>query len=278
MILEVDNASFSYDGITRQFDGITFSLREGEVLSLLGRNGTGKSTLIKCIMNLLRLQNGRVSLNGQDVAGMRPEEIARQIGYVPQVHNTVFPFTALDFVLMGRAPHIATFAVPKEEDYAKADEAFSRIGITHLREKSIAEISGGESQMVMIARALAQEPAMLILDEPTSHLDFGNQMRVITTIDRLAAGGIAVLMSTHFPDHGFMISHSVAVLQGGRMIAYGRAEDVITRENLLTAYGIDVCVRYIEEAGRRVCIPLHTCSCRDGKGDARAPLRQSIGE
>ncbi len=272
MILEVEDASFSYNGVTRQLDDISFSLGEGEVLSLLGRNGTGKSTLIKCIMNILRLQEGSVRLGGQNVTEMRPEEIARHIGYVPQVHHVVFPFTALDFVLMGRAPHIATFAVPKEEDYEKAEEAFSRIGITHLREKSVSEISGGESQMVMIARALAQEPAMLILDEPTSHLDFGNQMRVIATMDRLAAEGIAVLMSTHFPDHGFMISHAVAILQGGRMIACGRAEDVITRENLLAAYGIDVCVQYIEEAGRRVCIPLHTGTCRDGSGDA-PPVR-----
>lgn len=264
MILEVKDAAFSYDGAIRQFEGISFSLQKGEVLSLLGRNGTGKSTLIKCIMNILQLQIGGVRLSGQNITKMRPEEIARQVGYVPQVHHAVFPFTALDFVLMGRAPYIGVFAAPGEEDYAKAEAAFSRIGISHLRERSIAEISGGEAQMVMIARALAQEPAMLILDEPTSHLDFGNQMKVIATIDRLAAEGIGVLMSTHFPDHGFMISHSVAILQGGRMMAHGRAEDVITRENLLAAYGVDVCVRYIEEAGRMVCIPIRACCHCDG--------------
>ncbi|HQD25155.1 MAG TPA: ABC transporter ATP-binding protein [Methanoculleus thermophilus] len=267
MILNVNNASFSYDGITKQFEDVSFSLRRGEVLSLLGRNGTGKSTLIKCILNILTPQSGMVEINGHRVTDMRPEEVAREVGYVPQVHHAVFPFTALDFVLMGRAPHISTFSVPKEEDYEKAEEAFARIGITHLREKCISEMSGGESQMVMIARALAQEPSLLILDEPTSHLDIGNQMKVIATIDRLAADGIAILMSTHFPDHGFLVSHTVAILQGGRLIAQGPAEDVITKENLHEAYGVDVCVRYVEEAERMVCIPINPCGCR-GRGEA----------
>ncbi|MCK9299365.1 MAG: ABC transporter ATP-binding protein [Methanoculleus sp.] len=262
MILNVNNASFSYDGITKQFEDISFSLGRGEILSLLGRNGTGKSTLIKCILSILRLQGGKVEIGGRRVADMRPEEIAQQVGYVPQTHHAVFPFTALDFVLMGRAPHIATFAVPKEEDYEKAEAAFARIGITPLREKCISEMSGGESQMVMIARALAQEPSLLILDEPTSHLDIGNQTKTMATIDRLAADGIAILMCTHFPDHAFLVSHTVAILEKGRLIAQGRAEDVITKENLREAYGVDICVHYIEEAGRTVCIPISPCGCR----------------
>lgn len=262
MILNVEHASFSYDGITKQFEDTSFSLQEGEVFSLLGRNGTGKSTLIKCILNILRLQGGSVKINGRQVADMRPEEVARQVGYVPQAHHVVFPFTALDFVLMGRAPHISAFAVPKEEDYEKTEEAFARVGISHLREKPISEISGGESQMVMIARALAQEPSLLILDEPTSHLDIGNQMKTVATIDHLAADGIAILMCTHFPDHAFLVSHSAAILDKGRFIAQGRAEDVITEENLREAYGVDICVHYIEEAGRTVCIPMNPCGCR----------------
>jgi iron complex transport system ATP-binding protein len=167
---------------------------------------------------------------------------------------------------MGRAPHISTFSVPNEKDYRKTEEAFERIGITHLREKPISEMSGGESQMVMIARALAQEPSLLILDEPTSHLDVGNQMKTIATIDQLAADGIAILMCTHFPDHAFLVSHSAAILNKGRLIAQGRAEDVITKENLREAYGVDSCVHYIEEAGRTVCIPMNPCGCR-GRGE-----------
>ena len=265
MILNVEGASFSYDGVTKQFEDISFSLGRGEVLSLLGRNGTGKSTLIKCILNVLTPRCGKIEINGRRITGMRPDEIAREVGYVPQIHHAAFPFTAFDFALMGRAPHIAIFSVPDEIDCEKVEEAFTRIGISHLRDKCISEMSGGESQMVMIARALAQEPSMLILDEPTSHLDIGNQMKVITTIDQLAADGIAILMSTHFPDHGFMISHSVAILEDGRLIAKGPAEDVITRENLLEAYGVDICVRYIEEANRMVCIPVlpYTCHGRE---------------
>lgn len=264
MILNVNNASFSYDGITKQFDDISFSLEKGEVFSLLGKNGTGKSTLIKCILNILALQKGAVEINGRQVSDMRPEEVARQVGYVPQTHHAIFPFSALDFVLMGRTPHISTFAVPKEEDYEKAEEALRRIGIAHLREKPVSEISGGEAQMVMIARALAQEPSLLILDEPTSHLDIGNQMRTIAAIDSLAADGIAILMCTHFPDHAFLVSHSAAILERGRLIANGPAGDVITKENLREAYGVDICVHYIEEAERMVCVPVNPCGCRAG--------------
>lgn len=266
MILNVEGASFSYDGATKQFEDISFSLDRGEVFSLLGRNGTGKSTLIRCILNVLTLQGGSVKINGRRVTDMRPDEIARAVGYVPQTHHVVFPFTAFDFALMGRAPHIPRFSIPGEEDCEKVEEAFARIGISHLRDKCISEMSGGESQMVMIARALAQEPSLLILDEPTSHLDIGNQMKVIATIDRLATDGIAILMSTHFPDHGFLVSHTVAILQDGRLLARGPAEDVITKENLQKAYGIDVCVRYVEEAERMVCIPISPCGCRDREG------------
>ena len=262
MTLNIEHASFSYDGITKQLEDISFSLRRGEVFSLLGRNGTGKSTLIKCILNILTLQEGAVEIDGRRVGGMRPDEVAREVGYVPQGHRSVFPFAAIDFVLMGRAPHISTFSVPGEEDYEKAEEAFARIGISHLREKPISEMSGGEAQMVMIARALAQEPSLLILDEPTSHLDIGNQMKVIAAVDSLAADGIAILMSTHFPDHAFLVSHSAAILESGRLIARGLAEDVITKENLREAYGVDVCVHYIEEAERMVCVPTNPCGYR----------------
>ena len=255
MILQVQNAAFSYSSHGPVFRDISFTLGAGEILSILGRNGIGKSTLIRCILNLMPLAEGRVLLAGREISRLSPSEIATRIGYVPQTHQAVFPFSVFEFVLMGRTPHISIFRTPGREDNRIAARTIEKIGISHLTGKSIADLSGGERQMVMIARAIAQSPKVLILDEPTSHLDVANQIKVLSVIEMLSREGIAVIMSTHFPDHGFLLSQRIAVMQHGRFIATGRAGEVITHRNLFDAYGIDIDVCYVREAGRRVCIP-----------------------
>lgn len=255
MILDVDRLTFSYDKKVRQFSEISFSVDEGEVFTILGRNGTGKSTLIKCILNVLVPDSGRVLLSGKDVRTWKRNEMASFAAYVPQAKEAVFPFSVFDYVLMGRTPHVPSFSIPKEKDVEIAGESLDRLGIRHLAEKPISEISGGEHQMAAIARAVAQEPSLIIMDEPTSHLDMGNQQKVLRMSEKLAREGISVLMTSHFPDHGFMISDNVSIMENGRLIACGTPEDVITCENLKEAYGIDVYVSYVPEAGRMVCIP-----------------------
>jgi iron complex transport system ATP-binding protein len=262
VILEVEGAGFSYDGERDIFAGISFAVEQGEVLAILGSNGTGKSTLIKCVMNLHPLDTGTVRLEDRDLGEMTYREIARCTGYVPQANQVVFPFSVFDFVLMGRSPHLSVFQNPSREDVEITWQVIENIGIAHLAARPISEISGGERQMAMVARALVQQPALLIMDEPTSHLDFGNQIRVLDLIDRLAEQGIAVLMTTHFPDHGFIVSHKVAIIHDGAFISHGYADEVITAENLRIAYGTDVMVKYIEEAGRNICIPMYRCRCR----------------
>jgi len=177
----------------------------------------------------------------------------------------VFPFPVREFVLMGRAPHLELFSSPCKDDYAKADEAIDLVGIHKIADKPVNEISGGEYQLAMIARALAQEPEVLLLDEPTSHLDFGNQIRVLEIIDRLASNGLSVIMSSHFPDHAFLTSNNVAIMQHGSFIAYGLAEDVVTEENLKETYGVDVSITYSRDVERHVCVPHKSvqCRCRD---------------
>lgn len=255
MILEVENISFSYDSGRPIFDGISFDVDSGQVLTILGRNGIGKSTLIKCILNILELSDGRVRLMGEDVKHLGPSRIAAYAGYVPQTHNVVFPFSVFEFVLMGRAPHISVFRTPKKEDYRITAQALDKIGISHLADKTIAEISGGERQMAMIARVIAQDPRILIFDEPTSHLDLANQIKVLSVIEMLSQEGISVIMSTHFPDHGFLLSQRIAIMQHGRIVAQGASEEVLTPGNLREAYGIEIDVCYVHEAGRRVCVP-----------------------
>ena len=255
MILEVENIGFAYTEGNPVFKGISFGVDSGEVLSILGRNGVGKSTLIQCILNILKLSTGRVCLMGQDLRGLEPQKIAALVGYVPQGHQVVFPFSVFEFVLMGRAPHVSVFRTPKKEDYRVTGQALQKTGIAHLANKTIGEISGGERQMAMIARTLAQAPKILLFDEPTSHLDLANQLKVLSVIEMLSQEGIAIIMSTHFPDHGFLISQRIAIMQNGRFVAEGSAEEVITPANLREAYGIDIDVCYVQQAGRRVCIP-----------------------
>lgn len=271
MILDVNNISYSYTGKRPVFSDVSFSLVQGEVLCILGPNGIGKSTLIRCLANLQPAGSGSILLDKKDMAGLTQVEVAKVIGYVPQAHEVIFPFSVREFVLMGRAPHLAAFSSPKKDDYRITDEKIELVGIKKIADKPVNEISGGEFQLAMIARALTQEPSVLLLDEPTSHLDFGNQIRVLDIIDQLAQDGLSVVMSSHFPDHAFLSSTKVAIMQNGSFFAYGDADDVITEDNLLHTYGIVVKVEFSGKAGRQVCVPLrnnrHGCRCASGSGD-----------
>jgi len=264
MILEVTDAGFAYPSGKEVFSNISFSLTDREVLCILGPNGIGKSTLIRCLANLYDLCSGSIRLFGKDMSGLRPVDIAKKVGYVPQAHEIVFPFFVRDFVLMGRAPHLAAFSSPGEEDYEIAMEKIELVGIEKIAEKPVNMISGGEYQLAMIARALAQEPAILLLDEPTSHLDFGNQVRILEIINQLAESGISVIMSSHFPDHAFLTSNSVAIMQYGTFMAYGLAEDVVTESNLRQTYGVDVSITYSNDVERHICVPHRSEKCRCG--------------
>jgi len=265
MILDVQQAGFRYDLKQMIFSEISFSLAEQEVLCILGPNGIGKSTLIRCLANLNPLCAGSIRLHDRDVRSLNHRDVAKIVGYVPQAHEIVFPFPVREFVLMGRAPHLELFSSPGKDDFAKADEAIDLVGIRKIADKPVNEISGGEYQLAMIARALAQEPEVLLLDEPTSHLDFGNQIRVLEIIDRLASNGLSVIMSSHFPDHAFLTSNNVAIMQHGSFMAYGLAEDVVTEENLKQTYGVEVSITYSHDVERQVCVPHKSgqCRCRD---------------
>ncbi len=256
MKLEIDKISFSYKKGTPVFKDVSFTLTEGTVFCILGQNGAGKSTLLSCIGNLFTLDEGMIRLDGKDISKMPRMDLAKRIGYIPQFHIPVFPYSVFDFVLMGRTPHMGTISAPKKHDITVAKNAIDAVGITHLTEKPYSEISGGERQLVMFAKALAQEPEIILLDEPTSHLDFGNQFRILDLIEKLAKNGFSVIMTSHFPDHAFIVSHVVGAMKDQEFIALGSADDVITEENMKQIYGLDVKITLIEQADRKVCVPL----------------------
>lgn len=254
-MLEVKSLAFSY-GNEPVFEDVSFSLKKGEVMCILGPNGAGKSTLIKCIAGILKPDAGSVRILGEETASIGVRGIARRIGYVPQQNEVVFPFTVLDFVTMGRAPCLSMFASPGAKDIEIARESLAMVGLSTLAERPLSSLSGGQSQMVLIARSLVQQPALLLLDEPTSHLDFGNQILVLETVRRLASLGMSIVMNTHMPDHAFLVGSSAAALTGGRLVAAGKVESVITSKMMSSVYGVKITVREIEDLKRKVCLPL----------------------
>jgi len=229
-------------------------LAAGDVLCVLGPNGGGKTTLFRTLLGLLPAQAGTVLLEGQALAAMPRGAIARRLGYVPQGHAAQFAFTVSEAVLMGRTAHVGLFAAPGAADREAAERAIRTLGIGELAARAVTELSGGERQLAMIARALAQGARALVLDEPTASLDFGNQVRVLREIRRLAAEGYAIVFSTHDPGQAFLAASRVLLLAQGGALRQGTPAEVITAENLRAVYGVEVRVDTV--AGMRVCTPV----------------------
>lgn len=257
-LVDVKNISFSYDKDSPAvFENISFSIEKGDVLCVLGPNGTGKTTLIKCINGLHKVNEGEVYLNGVNIQNLSFRDISRMVGYIPQGHVPSFPFTVFDVVLMGRSPYVNITSSPKEKDREIAMNALETLGIEDLKDKPYTNLSGGERQLVFLARVLAQEPDLLILDEPTNHLDFGNQIKLLEIIEQLSKLGLAVIMSSHYPDHAFLAASKVAIMKDKGFIDFGTPDDVLSEENLKKAYGIDVKLMELDD-GRKICVPLKT--------------------
>ena len=245
MILSVENGCFAYKNGPAILNNVSFTLKEGELLSVLGPNGAGKTTLLKCIMSLLRWTSGRSLLDGQDISSMSERKLFSSVSYVPQARSASPAYTALETVLLGRTARIGVFSAPKQQDIAKAEEVLRELGIQALRDKLCSKMSGGELQMVLIARALAAEPGVLILDEPESNLDFKNQLIVLDTVSALASRGIACIFNTHYPEHALQRSDKALLLACGSAL-YGSTASVVTEANIERAFGVKAKIGHIE--------------------------------
>ena len=271
VILDVEHVSAGYGGLPVLLD-VSFGVHRGEVLAMLGPNGCGKTTLLRIIGKLLPATGGAVRVAGRDIGAMSQAELSRLVASVAQGQRTTFPFSVMDILLTGRMPYVSTFASPRESDVQVCRDVLDRFGIRHLEQQPITRLSGGERQLVMIARALAQEPRVLLLDEPTTYLDLRNQVRVLETIGHLAhSQDVTVLMTIHEPNQAFAYADGVvllrklAVLEGvdpttaGRrdhassVIASGAPLAVLTPANVHEAYGVGVDV--IEHGRRRLLVP-----------------------
>lgn len=239
MSISVQNVCFSY-GANRVLSDVSFSAQTGQLMAVLGPNGVGKTTLFRCILGLLPAYTGTIQADGEDLRNFSARTLARRLAYIPQTHGQAFNYSVLEMVLMGTAHGVAPLSVPKQKEMNTAIAALAQVGIGHLASRSYARLSGGEQQLVLIARALAQQSKTLLMDEPTANLDYGNQTRVLETVRQLAADGYTILLSTHNPQHALWYADCALALRDGRVAALGDPRDVIDAALISGLYGIDV--------------------------------------
>lgn len=247
------NLHYSYTPERMILKDISFRFKSGEIVSILGPNGAGKTTFLNCLANLVPLDKGEIFINDKSIRKIPPREVAKVIGYVPQIIVPSFDFSVLEYVVTGCAPHMGTLSRPRQEHYDIAMEAIKRMGIEKLWDRSYSQISGGERQQVSIARALAQRPAFILMDEPTAHLDYGNQIKVLKTVRSLKEEGYGVILTTHNPDHALLLQDQVAILDRSGVLTTGLSTDVLQEENLSQLYGTELKLFYEENLQRQVC-------------------------
>lgn len=239
MKLTVNDLSYSYTKDVPVLKGVSFTADKGEFLSVLGPNGAGKSTLFRCLLGGIDGYSGAIELDGREVRGLSRREMAARIAYIPQIHRPTFGYSVLDTALMGLTRELSPFRSPTAEQEKRAMEALEQMGVARLDARNFATLSGGERQLVLIARALCQRSDILLMDEPTSSLDYGNQLRVLQRVGELAERGYTVILSTHDPQHALRFSQRVLALRDGQVAAFGDTREVLTESLLERLYGVD---------------------------------------
>jgi iron complex transport system ATP-binding protein len=278
-LLEVQGISFKYPG-SLILDNISFSISPGQVFCVLGPNGCGKTTLLDCILGWLKPFTGKVLVQGRTIESLPARQIAKYMAYVPQNHEKTFPYLVHDIVLMGRASFINTFDMPSAKDEAIVEKALQTVGIYTLKDRPYTQLSGGECQLVMLARALAQNSPLIIMDEPTAHLDYQHELAILETIvELIKEKNLSVLMATHIPNHCYYFENQgidtrAALVKNNRIMALGRPSEVLSEENLGLLYGIKTriidCDCGLDERGiLKQVIPLSTMNPKtnNSRGD-----------
>ena len=255
MSVVIQNLYFSY-GKDPVLQDVSFHAQYGEFWSVLGPNGAGKSTLFRCVLGLLQPASGNIYIDNNPISSLSAAQLARKIAYIPQSHNPVFNFSVLDMVLMGTTAQLGSFESPKQKQVQQAEDALKQLGIFHLRDRGYGNISGGERQLALIARAMAQQAKILIMDEPSANLDFGNRLRVMQTVRRLTHEGYTVIQSTHDPDQAYRYSDRILALHDGGVLACGTPAETITESTISKLYNTPVEVCSIRDDKIRICVSI----------------------
>lgn len=255
MKIKFDNVSCGYHKKAILKD-LNFELFTGESVCILGANGIGKTTIFRTLLGFIEVISGDIFIDNRSIRCYLNKELARVLSYVPQAKNYSYQFSVRDIVLMGRALYIRKFDKPSKTDYEMVDNVLERLGISEYAEKHYSELSGGEQQIVLIARALAQQARFVLMDEPASNLDFKNQKKMLDVIKLLTSEGTGVLMVSHLPDHAFSCCSKAILLDQNGNFVFGAVSDVITSGNLSTIYGVDISVMSENDIMGR---PIRTC-------------------
>ena len=245
-LLKIEGGSFAYKGGPQILKDINIEVEPGEILAVLGPNGSGKTTMLRCMMDMLHWQSGRSLLDGEDIRGIPASALWKKMAYVPQAGTAATSYTAFQTVLIGRSSRIGAFSSPTEEDMKVTERVMERLGISHLADKPCHAISGGELQMVLIARAMAAEPKLLVLDEPESNLDFKNQLIVLDTMTALASEGVACVFNTHYPSHALQRAGKSLMLSKEGWSLFGETTNVVTEDNIRKAFGVEALIGEVE--------------------------------
>ena len=252
-ILSVSGLSFRYNGgVGDVLQDLTLGIPSGAIAAILGPNGSGKTTLLRLMLGVLRPRQGTIEVAGRPQESYSRRELSQLVGLVPQDEHIPFDFTILEYVLLGRAPYLGPLAMPGEQDTRLALEALRAAGLEGMYNRPLPNLSGGERQLVVLARALAQQPRILLMDEPTAHLDLGNQGRLLEIVRELAAGGTTVVLTTHDPNLAATLAGIAILMRSGRVLDAGPVSSVLTADNLSAVYGVPV--RVLEVDGRRVVL------------------------
>lgn len=253
MILEVENGCFGYPKQEEILTDINIKLEEGHILSVLGPNGIGKTTLLKCMIGLMPWSRGRSLLAGKDIGTLKSKEIWNMISYIPQTHGFSFSYTGLEMVMLGRSSHLGLFQQPGHREIEMAEEMMEKVGITRLADKDCNRMSGGELQMVLIARALINEPKLIILDEPETGLDFHNQILVLNMVEKLAhEENISAIMNTHYPTNAMSIADEALMMNRKGDRFYGPTAEILNESNISKSFDVNVVVDEIMYQNRTI--------------------------
>ncbi len=254
MSIKLQNLCFNY-GEQNVLSDLSFKIKKGSFCAVMGANGAGKSTLFKCILGLNKNYTGNVFIDEQNINKLTNKALAKKIAYIPQNSYTAFNYSVIDMVLMGTASNLNQFGAPLKKDIENAKECMKKIGIEHLCDRNYTKLSGGERQLVLIARALAQNAKIIIMDEPISNLDYANQIKIMLQVKKLASDGYTILQAIHSPDQVLLYFDEMIAIKNGKIIAQGKPSTTITETLIEQLYGIKVTLQNVENSAHKVCVP-----------------------